>query len=258
MDMNLGDTRLIIDECKKKGVLRNQTAYILATAFWETARTMKPVREYGGEKYLRSKRYYPYVGRGHVQLTWKHNYEKASKKLGVNFVVDPSALLKTEHSVQILIIGMLEGWFTGKKLSDYITLSRSDFINARRIVNGTDRKCEIARIARDYDKQLLLEGYGVEADEKPPLDTVVNDKPITESRTAAGSTLATGGGIAVLVEPINEFIDVIQGQQENLTAGSTISLAIGCLIVIGGLISLYARLDDGGYFPWSQGNDSTS
>ncbi|MEP0518610.1 MAG: hypothetical protein ABJO09_00765 [Hyphomicrobiales bacterium] len=73
VDLNPGDTRLIIGECSKQGVLGNQAAYVLATAFWETARTMKPVREYGGEKYLKSKRYYPYVGMGYVQLTWRTN-----------------------------------------------------------------------------------------------------------------------------------------------------------------------------------------
>lgn len=32
MDLKLGDTRLIINACKAKGVLRNQCAYVLATA----------------------------------------------------------------------------------------------------------------------------------------------------------------------------------------------------------------------------------
>ncbi|MEP0518581.1 MAG: hypothetical protein ABJO09_00915 [Hyphomicrobiales bacterium] len=164
VDLNLGDTRLIIEECRKQGVLRNQAAYVLATAFWETARTMEPVREYGGEKYLKSKRYYPYVGMGYVQLTWRTNYEKASDKLGVDFVSDPRKLLKPEYAKTILILGMVEGWFTGKSLSDYITLQKSDFINARRIINGVDRKREIAEIAKDYDHALVDIGYGVTSD----------------------------------------------------------------------------------------------
>jgi hypothetical protein len=53
MNLNLGDTRLIIDACKSAGLLRNQAAYVPATAYWETARTMKPVREYGGEGRLK-------------------------------------------------------------------------------------------------------------------------------------------------------------------------------------------------------------
>ena len=45
MNMNLGFTHLIVEECRKFGCLRNQAAYILATAYWETARTMHPVVE---------------------------------------------------------------------------------------------------------------------------------------------------------------------------------------------------------------------
>lgn len=160
MNLTLGDTRLLIDVSKKHGLLRNQLAYLLATAYHETAHTMKPVREYGGETYLRSKKYYPYVGMGYVQLTWLANYEKASKKLGVDFVSNPKLLLEPRYSAEIIVIGMKEGWFTGKKLSDYITLKRSDFTGARRIVNGTDRAALIAGYARSYDGLLKAVGYG--------------------------------------------------------------------------------------------------
>lgn len=159
-NLMLGDTRLIIDACKSAGLLRNQAAYVLATAYWETARTMRPVREYGGEAYLRGKKYYPYVGMGYVQLTWKRNYERASKELGVDFVSAPKKLLEPQYAAPILVRGMKEGWFTGKRLDNYITLQRSDFRNARRIVNGTDKAASIAAIARDYDAALKAEGYG--------------------------------------------------------------------------------------------------
>lgn len=170
MNMNIGDTRLLIEAGRERGLLCNQMAYVLATAYHETAHTMKPVREMGGEKYLRSKKYYPHVGMGYVQLTWKENYERAR----MSFVEKPvsgcvliswailSFLLKPEYAVPILIIGMQEGWFTGKKLSGYIALQKSDFRNARRIVNLMDKADLIACYARDYDKLLLAEGYGVE------------------------------------------------------------------------------------------------
>lgn len=185
-NMNLGDTRLIIAECAKAGLLRNQAAYVLATAFWETARTMKPVREYGGEKYLRSKKYYPYVGMGYVQLTWRENYEKAGRKLGVDFVANPKLLLESRYAAPILVIGMKEGWFTGKRLDQYITLSKSDFTGARRIVNGTDKAAEIAKLARDYDAALLAEGYGVDA-------------PAAKKPAAPTTTDGATAGIAMLV-----------------------------------------------------------
>jgi hypothetical protein len=160
MDLTRGDTILIIATCKKHGLLRNQCAYVLATAYHESAHTMKPVREMGGEAYLRSKPYYPFVGRGYVQLTWKANYEKASKKLGVDFVKRPDLLMNPSYAARILVIGMQEGWFTGKKLSDYITLSKSGFVGARAIVNGKDRSTLIAGHAKAYDALLRASGYG--------------------------------------------------------------------------------------------------
>lgn len=173
MNMNLGDTRLLIKAGREYGLLRNQMAYVLATVYHETAHTMKPVREYGGEKYLRSKKYYPHVGMGYVQLTWLVNYKKASDYLGVDFVTSPKLLLEPEYAAPILIIGMQEGWFTGKKLADYITLQKSDFRNARRIVNGMDRADLIAGYASEYDKLLLAEGYGVDQVIEAPANDIV-------------------------------------------------------------------------------------
>lgn len=172
MDLRIGDTRLIINVCAANDLLRNQCAYVLATAFHETAHTMKPVREYGGEAYLKKKKYYPYVGMGYVQLTWKENYDKASRKLGVDFVTNPKLLLKQEYAAKILVIGMVEGWFTTRKLSDYITLYKSDFKGARRIINGTDRAADIAGYAEQYDALLKAEGYGSNTPAPEPVQPV--------------------------------------------------------------------------------------
>jgi len=147
MNLNLGDTQLILKETK--GLPKKHRAYILATAYHETAHTMKPVREYGGEAYLKKKKYYPHVGMGYVQLTWLANYEKAKKELGVDFVSKPTLLLVPEYAVKILVAGMTKGWFTGKKLSDY-----TDYKSMRRIVNGTDKADLIASYAVEYEKQI--------------------------------------------------------------------------------------------------------
>lgn len=176
MNLNLGDTKIIIDECRRRGLLRNQTAYVLATAYHETAHTMKPVREYGGEKYLKSKPYYPYVGMGYVQLTWADNYRLAGNKLGHDFIRNPKRLLEASVASQVLVLGMQEGWFTGKKLSDYITLTRSGFKSARRIVNGTDKADLIAGYAKQYDADLKQVGYG----EQPTKTDEVPDEAVKE------------------------------------------------------------------------------
>lgn len=163
---------LIIATCKAEGLLRNQAAYVLATADWETNHTFEPVREAyflgsKAEPYRKKLRYYPWYGRGFVQLTWEENYARAGRKLGVDLIADPDRALDPEIAARVLVVGMREGWFTGKKLSSYITLQRSDWDNARRIVNGMDRAGEIAELARKYDRELLAAGYGVDRPELP-------------------------------------------------------------------------------------------
>ena len=170
VDFDLGQTKLIISACMKYGLLRNQAAYVLATAYWETARTMEPVREafwLSDEWRKKNLRYYPWYGRGFVQLTWERNYHKAGTELGVDLTTDPDKVMEPEISASILVLGMQQGWFTGKKVEDYITLQRSNYRGARRVVNGTDKAAAIAEIAREYEEALLAEGYGIEA--TPPV-----------------------------------------------------------------------------------------
>lgn len=177
MDLSLGDTRMIIDACKADGVLRNQCAYVLATAYHETAHTMKPVYERGAKAYFN--KYEPgtkigkvlgnavkgdgylFRGRGYVQLTGRTNYARAGRELAIDLLRQPDLALLSTNAAQIIVLGMVEGWFAGKKLNTYIAASKSDFANARRIINGTDKAALIAGYAQQYDDLLLTEGYGV-------------------------------------------------------------------------------------------------
>lgn len=171
MNLNLGYTQKILDVCRIRGILLNTTAYTLATAYWETGKTMEPVREafYLGKKaeaYRKKLRYYPWYGRGFVQLTWKENYIKAGKRLGVDFIKDPDLVMDPDLAARILVIGMEEGWFTGKDLDDYIDdidesdeEDRKEYESARRIVNGVDKKKEIAALALEYEKALREANY---------------------------------------------------------------------------------------------------
>ena len=187
MDLTIGCTGQIISECRRAGVLRNQAAYILATAFWETNRTMQPVVEaYWLSEEWRAKnlRYYPWHGRGFVQLTWQGNYVRAGKALDMDLITDPDRVMEPDISAKILVRGCMEGWFTGRSIPDYITLQKSDFINARRVVNGTDKAENIAKIAEKYDAALLEAGYGEEA--APVADHV----PVTAPAAPQGSVWA--------------------------------------------------------------------
>jgi hypothetical protein len=120
---------------------------------------MKPLCERGGERYLKSKPYYPYVGRGYAQLTWDYNYRKAGKLLGVDFIKSPHLLMEARYALPILVTGMKEGWFTTKKLFDYINENRTSFVKARRIVNGNNKADEIAAYGSSYDTRLNGVGY---------------------------------------------------------------------------------------------------
>jgi hypothetical protein len=159
-------------------------AYILATALHETARTMQPVRETlattdakvkerltkawrsGKLPWVKSDYWSSgWFGRGFVQLTHRANYVKASEKLGIDLVSDPSKAMIPEVSALILVRGMQEGWFTGMKLAD-----ASDFREARRVVNGTDRASQIAMYADAFLSAL-------DAMDDAPTITVIEPKP---------------------------------------------------------------------------------
>lgn len=146
---------------------RRWLAYMLATTYHETAKTMRPIEEYGkgkGRPYgkrlkLDGKPYATtqnlFYGRGFVQLTWYENYQKAGNKLGIDLIAHPELALRMDIATRILFAGMFEGWFTGKKLADYFSGDKADWVNARRIINGTDKAALIAGYGRQFYAALV-------------------------------------------------------------------------------------------------------
>jgi hypothetical protein len=175
----------IVEAGQARATPLRHLAYILATAYHETARTMQPVREMGGEKYLRSKPYYPWVGEGLVQVTWEVN----ARKFGATV---PGQLLTWPIALVAIFEGMTKGMFTGRKLSDYIDGDRADYTGARRIVNGPDKASKIANHAKAFEAALRDAGYAasasvaglprVPADARPPQPVRV---PVAAPRTAS-------------------------------------------------------------------------
>ena len=157
-------------------------AYILATVFHETAHTIQAIAEYGkgstrvygqwktnskGVKYcvkdgsrktVYTQADYPYLyyGRGHVQLTWWTNYKRMGDKLGYDLVNNPDLMLDNKISIEVLISGMVDGDFTGRKLANYFRHDMKDYINARKIINGTDSAHTIAGHARAFEQALTV------------------------------------------------------------------------------------------------------
>lgn len=135
----------ILDEWEQHKELTDKRflAYMLATVYWETAHQMQPIRELGSDAYLRSKKYYPWIGEGLVQVTWEAN----ARKFGAQ---KPGDLLTWPIALVALFKGMTDGMFTGKKLADYFNDTHNDPIGARRIINGQDRAQEIAEIYEQF------------------------------------------------------------------------------------------------------------
>lgn len=148
----------IVKECKRQGIgLNTQIAYVLGSVEWETGQTFKPVKEGIGktdEWRKKNFRYFPYFGRGAIQMTHLSNYQKYSKILGIDLVNKPDLALDPQISLFILVHGFKNGTFTGRKITDYINVSRTDFISARRCINGTDKASVIANLAKKYLKLL--------------------------------------------------------------------------------------------------------
>lgn len=143
-------------------------AYILATDWHEGNKTMQPIKEMGGNAYF-IKRYWEnkkiakqlgnlsaqdtidFCGKGKPQLTGRTNYTRMGKILGYDLVNNPDLMLDLKIATEVMFEGMMSGRsfkgdFTGKQLSNYFNATTNDPINARRIINGTD-------------KAELIEGY---------------------------------------------------------------------------------------------------
>lgn len=201
VDLNKGETTRLRTCCRQAGLTVPETAYLLATACWETAGSLLPVREgfYLGtraEVWRAGLRYAPFYGRGFVQLTWRANYERAGKVLGMDLCAEPDRALDAVVAARILVRGALEGWFTGRRLGDYFDGGRCDYLGARRIINGTDRAEEIAALADGYEAALAPR-------EDALLRRGMAGAPVQRLQTAlraAGQTLKVDGIFGIRTE----------------------------------------------------------
>ncbi|MFL9833581.1 glycoside hydrolase family 19 protein [Chryseobacterium terrae] len=228
--------------CDKK-----QIAYLLATAKHETGDTFNPVEEANWLSWNARKKYFEemydpvlgknekrrsmalsnentvqgdgekYFGRGYVQLTWKKNYRRMKEKFGVDFVNDRDKAAEHEWAMKILIYGSEEGIFTGKSLSDYIKGETADYVNARRVINGTDMASTIAGYAEKIEKCLKIE-CNCDDDHAEVKDGYDIDKAVNYVNTNAESAsigkcalyvrkAINEGGITGLSGHANEYYD---------------------------------------------------
>lgn len=158
----------------EEGFPLSWAAYAMATSYHETARRMQPVKEglsLSDSWRKRNLRYYPWYGRGDVQLTWEDNYKKADKELGLGGALTSNLdlALDPEISAEIMSRGMKEGWFSGDKKGRHTLVrhlpkpegTKTQFTNARRIINLMDKASLIAGYAVVFQEALKAANYPV-------------------------------------------------------------------------------------------------
>jgi hypothetical protein len=100
-----------------------------------------------------------YFGRGLVQLTWWNSYATAGVELGIGLelLFNPDRLLEFDLSYDVMTIGMLYGktFANGKRCSDYFTDEKTDYVNARNMVNSKDKIQVIVDLALGFEALLL-------------------------------------------------------------------------------------------------------
>jgi putative chitinase len=148
-------------------------AYALGTAYHETAFTMQPINEFGGNGYF-FKMYdiggsrpakarelgnthagdgVLFHGRGYVQLTGRANYDRMGTHFGVDLTGGTAAaerVMEAGLAAKIMFYGMETGLFTTHKLAEFFHDNVSDWKNARKIINGLDCADKIAVYAKDF------------------------------------------------------------------------------------------------------------
>ncbi len=147
-------------------------AYLLTTIGWESGQSWTPLDQSGGESSFG--RYEPgtnlgavlgntqqgdgyrYRGRGYVFLTGRSNYARFGDLLGMGdqLVNYPDQATDPSVAYRITSQGMVKGWFSKKKFSDYIYGDTADYVNARRIINGLDNAEYVAQIASKIEQVL--------------------------------------------------------------------------------------------------------
>jgi putative chitinase len=167
---------------------KRHLAYCLATVYHETGQAMRPVEEWGkgeGHSYGQPTGPYDhcYYGRGHVQLTWEDNYIAGTERLkpyglDADLHQHPELMLEDAISVTILFDGMRDGWWTGVDLDKYINDATEDPVNARRVVNGTDKADTIAGYYWKFKDAL----QPAPAEPERPTDGPQMEKPRRRSR----------------------------------------------------------------------------
>lgn len=102
---------------------------------------------------------FAYYGRGYVQLTWWSNYASSGAALGIGLklLLDPELVLQPDTAYKLMSYGMLtgKGFANGHKFTKYFHGAQTNYVGARRMVNGQDHASDIATIAEHFETILV-------------------------------------------------------------------------------------------------------
>lgn len=168
-------------------------SYLLATVWHETATTIQPIEEYGDDAYLRGKPYYPYYGRGFVQLTWDYNYRRSDETIqlqnlisnatlekyggAVNQLNHPNQALDSEIAACNLFHGTHQGWY-GSRLWTHLNNETKDYVGARYCVNVQDDAKLIAGYAESFE-EIFEASWEIDEIGEVPDEPEIPDPPLT-------------------------------------------------------------------------------
>ena len=158
---------------------KRQIAYVLSTVKWESGfKNQKEIwwekKSYGRVDPSTWKAYY---GRWFIQLTHKYNYQKYTQIIQsswkdfkdnnwnilkwrqIDLVHNPDVILQSNDLAAFIIMDWMKNWWPDrsekKKLSYYINDNKTDYYNARSIVNGMSSKPQkFANDALAYQNKL--------------------------------------------------------------------------------------------------------
>ena len=227
----------ILEACQKYGVTdQHHVADVLAQVYHETGGYMLPIKETVMPSHKDknppdavviarlnaafAKGQLPWVktpywrdgwfGRGPIQTTHERNYAKIGKAIGVDLVKDRDRILEKGIGAASAVVGMRDGLYTGKKLSDFDfprELAKADLpggqFGPRRIVNGVDGTDEkIAGYHRAFYAALTAAGYGAEPVAPPapiPTPKPAPAAPVVKSEPAPTTSNGEKAAVAALI-----------------------------------------------------------
>lgn len=150
---------LIVKTCLDQGVTdQRQIAYVLATTEHESGNFAKPEEDFGRQQAV-ARGYQGgenYFGRGYAHLTHRDSYQKLGQAIGRgdDLMNDPALAADPEIAAKVMVVGMRDGLFTTQRLDDFIGPKAADYEGARKIVNGIDKKTEIATLATNWEARV--------------------------------------------------------------------------------------------------------